>query len=110
MKITCQQFGARLGGGGFITRVHRPFAGKERNPKSTLQSIYTLLTKGGELWENDITKVGVGVELLGVVNLGWVYVWQKLMIDKGYFSEVYLCRPTLVMSFFGNTGCFPSPG
>ena len=62
------------------------------------------------MWENDITKVGVGVELLGVVNLGWVYVWQKLMIDKGYFSEVYLCRPTLVMSFFGNTGCFPSPG
>lgn len=89
--------------------VHRPFAGKERNPKNTLQSLYTLLTKGGELGEND--KVGgVGFELLGVVNVGWVYVWQKLMTDKGYFSEVYLCRPSLVMSFFSNTGCFPSLG
>ena len=89
--------------------VHRPFAGKERNPKNTLQSLYTLLKR--EVNCGKMTKwVRVGFELLGVVNFGWVYVWQKLMTDKSYFSEVYLCRPILVMSFFSNTGCFPSPG
>ena len=72
-------------------------------------SLYTILKESDKLRKNDKTRER-GFELLGVVNVGWVYVWQKLMTDKGYFSEVYLCRPSLVMSFFSNTGCFPSLG
>ena len=53
--------------------VHRPFAGKERNPKNTLQSLYTLLKR--EVNCGKMTKwVRVGFELLGVVNFGWVYM------------------------------------
>ena len=39
----------------------------------------------------------MGCELLGA-NCGKVNIWGKLAEDKGYFSEVCLCRFKLVLS------------
>ena len=82
--------------------VRRTFTGKMRKFKESfrLESVYTILTKGNELWEGDKTK---GFELLGTVSCGKLHMWQKVMTDKGYLSKVYLYRPIfffLVVDFF----------